>query len=358
MKTLILSFISAFLAVPLAFAAEFNGPIERAITGYIRPATTEFAESASKLPDAVVRVCSETNEANVLAFQSTYSEVIERFSRVQFLRFGPLLDEDRLSRLAFLPDPRGIAQRQIRKIYAANDSSVLSVETLRNKSVAVQSLTAFELIAFDKDTNILLGAGGDDRDFTCAYALAIAQNTAAISKAVASDWQDPEGYSKLLLSGGVENDRFRSSQEALETIYNALTTGITIAKDQDILPALGTSEQKAKPRRVPFSRSANGLLYLTGELNGIKDAVFSMDLKAELPEENHRALDTLDFEFKNIARNLSALQAPLRRMFSEEGNYSKLNAVSFTLSSVHYLMTNGIAGPLGLAGGFNALDGD
>jgi len=357
MRASVLGIVLSVLAAQPAVAADFNNAIDNAITGYIRPATAQFAISAGKLPDAVQMVCADRSEANLQAFREAYSATIHDFSRIQFLRFGPLLEEDRLSRLAFLPDPRGIGQRQIRKIYAAKDATALSAETLKDKSVAVQSLTAFDLIAFDKDTNVVLGAAGDMREFTCSYAGAIAQNTAQIAAAVAADWQDPDGYSKLLLTAGPENDLFRSSKEAMETVYNALTTGITVVKDQDILPALGSSEAKAKPRRVPFSRSANGLLYLSGELAGIKYAVVSMELTPLLPEENHRALDTLDFEFNNIQNTLLALQAPIRQTFTDS-SYNQLRAVSLTLSSVHYLMTNGMAGPMGLAGGFNALDGD
>lgn len=357
MRAPVLGIVLSVLAAQPAVSADFNDAIDNAITGYIRPVSAQFATSAGKLPDAVQTVCADRSEANLQAFREAYSATIRDFSRIQFLRFGPLLEDDRLSRLAFLPDPRGIGQRQIRKIYAAKDETVLSAETLKDKSVAVQSLTAFDLIVFDKDTNVVLGSPGETKDFTCSYARAIAQNAAQIAAAVAADWQDPDGYSMLLLTGGPENDLFRSSQEAMETVYNALTTGVTVAKDQDIQPALGNSQAKAKPRRVPFSRSANGLVYLSGELAGIKEAVISMDLIPLLPEENHRALDTLDFEFKNIQNTLSALQAPIRQTFSDS-SYNQLRAVSFTLSSVHYLMTNGMAGPMGLAGGFNALDGD
>ncbi|WP_299478169.1 imelysin family protein [uncultured Roseibium sp.] len=358
MRKLVLGIAALVAIVPPAFAADFNDALDGVITGFIRPATTEFAEISARLPSAVSTVCKETNEANLRAFENAYSETIESFSRIQFLRFGPLLEDDRLSRLAFLPDPRGTAQRQIRKIYAAKDDSVLSAETLRDKSVAVQSLTAFDLIAFDKDTNIVLGADGENRAFTCGYALAIAQNVAAISQSVASEWRDPEGYSRLLLSGGGENARFRTSQEALESVFNALTTGVTIAKDQDILPALGTSADKAKPRRFPFSRSANSVVYLSGELGGLRDALTSMNLKRLMPSEDQWTLDTIGFEFKNAGTYLSALTVPLRNTFAEDGNYNRVAALSIVLSSIQELMSEGVAGSLGLAGGFNALDGD
>lgn len=357
MKTMISGLVAVFVAVP-SMAADLNKPLQGVVTDYIRPATAAFATSAGKLPGAVSGVCSDPSEANVLAFQAAYSDTIRGFSRIQFLRFGPLLEDDRLSRLAFQPDPRGLAQRQIRKIYAVGDKSVLSAETLRNKSVAVQSLTAFDLIAFDKDTNIVLGAAGENRDFTCGYAEAIALNVAEIADSVAKDWADPDGYSQLLLSGGPENERYRSSTEALESVFNSLATGITIAKDQSILPALGKSKDKAKPRRFPFSRSGNSVTYLAGELGGVHDALVSMDLKAHMSPDDQWTIDTLGFEFNNADNYLAPLEPPLRKTFGDGTNYNQVAALVIVLNSIHDLMTQGVAGSLGLAGGFNALDGD
>lgn len=357
MKKLILGIVAALFAVP-AQAAEFNQPLEGLITGYIRPATSAFAETAAKLPAAVSAVCSEVSEANVLEFQTAFSDTIRDFSRIQFLRFGPLLDEDRLSRLSFRPDPRGRAQRQIRKLYAASDTSVLSADSLGKKSVAVQSLTALELIAFNKDTEVVLGQAGDNKDYTCGYALAIAENVSDIAHSTAADWADPDGYGNVLLSAGPDNERYRSSKEAIEDVYNTLTTGITITKDQDILPAMGKSKDKTKPRRFPFSRSGNSVIYLSGELDGIHAALFSMDLKPLMSSEDQWTLDTLGFEFKNAGNYLKNLEAPLRATFNQGASYNQVAALLITLSSIQELMTQGVAGALGLAGGFNALDGD
>jgi len=356
MRHLVLVLALACWTVPAA-AADFKTPLEQVIAGYIRPATAEFSAAASRLPAAVAAVCTEASETSRQALAEAFSETVDRLSRVHFLRFGPLLDEDRLSRLSFQPDPRGIAQRQIRKIYAARDESVLSAERLRGKSVAVQGLTALELIAFDKSANLVLGSQGDHRDFTCLYAQAIAENAAAIAAEVAADWADADGYSQLLLTGGPDNARFQSSQEAFETVFNAFTTALTIVKDQDLLPALGSAPEKAKPRRFPYSRSGNAISYLSGELDGLHDAIFSMELKERMSADDQWTLDTLGFEFKNADGYLAKLQPPLRTTFGQNGSYNMASALVITVESIQGLM-QGIAGALDLSGGFNALDGD
>lgn len=357
MRTLILAVLALLVSFP-ATAQDFKVPIQGFIDGFVRPETVQFAAVAARLPAATRAVCQDTSETTQTEFRSAFSETVQAYARVHFLRIGPLIEDDRSSRLSFLPDPRGIAQRQIRKIYAAVDSAVLSPDSLAGKSVAVQGLSALELIAFDKTGAVRLGDTGDNRDFTCSYALAITENVASIADRVAADWQIPDGYAGLLLSAGPDNDIFRASKEALETVFNTLVTGIIITRDQDVLPVLGSSEAKAKPRRFPFSRSGNAALYLSGEIGGIRDALFAMNLKVLTPEEFVWLLDTLDFEFGNSQVYVKKLVPPVRQTFKQNNNYGDMKALAIALDSVRELMAQELAGALELVGGFNALDGD
>ena len=83
-----------------------------------------------------------------------------------------------------------------------------------------------------------------------------------------------------------------------------------------------------------------------------------MDLKPLMSSEDQWTLDTLGFEFKNAGNYLKNLEAPLRATFNQGASYNQVAALLITLSSIQELMTQGVAGALGLAGGFNALDGD
>jgi len=357
MRFLVLAAIAASFSVP-AWAVEVKAPLERIISDYIVPASAQFADTAASLPDAVMSVCQAPGEGTVASLEKVYAQTVFDFSRIHFLRFGPLIENDRLSRLAFLPDPRGIGQRQIRKVFASRDAGVLSPDSLRSKSVALQGLTAFQLIAFDKNGSIVLGAPGENKDFTCGYAAAIAQNVAAIAESVARDWANPDGYRALLLSAGPDNERFRTTKEAVETVFNGLVTGLIVARDQNILPALGSSEAKAKPRRFPFARSGNSILFLKGELSGLREALFSMNLQDLTPEDFQWIFGSLSFEFANGENLLEQLKPPLRETLGEDGSYAKVSLLAITIKSIRDTLALELAGALALSGGFNALDGD
>lgn len=353
----VLGILFAGLVASSAAADEFKRPVELIIQDYIRPAVDQFAQTATNLPQAVKAVCADPNEASVGGFTAAFSDTVRDYAGIYFLRFGPGVENDRSTRLAFMPDPRGISMRQIRKLYAAQDQTALNFASLADKSVAVQGLTALQLIAFDKNANVMLGKAGKTADFTCAYASSIAGNIASIADEINAGWQDPEGYSKVLLSPGPDNDLYRTDKEALEAVYNILATGLTVARDQNLLPALGKSAETAKPRRIPFSRSGNGILFLSSELKGIEAALSSMDLKPMVSSDYEWLFDTAGFEFRNAQNALSALTPPIRQTLDKKG-YGKLAVLSIILKSVRELVAPEMAGALGLAGGFNALDGD
>ncbi len=357
MKRIFLSAAAALIAWP-ALATDYTQPIQDMIAGYIQPETTKFAAATAELPSSVKSVCAAPSTENAAEFKTVFSDVVKEFARVHFLRIGPMVDEDRISRLAFQPDPRGIGQRQIRKLYSAKDATALSADSLAEKSVAVQGLTALQLIAFDKNGNVVLGAESESRDFTCAYAAAISENVAAIALAVRDAWASADGYSQTLLATGGAGARYQNEQEALEDMFQTLSTGLIVVRDQNIAPALGSSKDKARPNRIPFSRSGNGVVFLAAEMSGILDAVKSMNLEPIMPEEHVWLIGSMTFEFENAQKTLNNLQPPLRQTFETGDAYSQLSLVVISLNSLQRLVGERIAGALGLAGGFNALDGD
>ncbi|MGS4887509.1 imelysin family protein [Roseibium sp. MB-4] len=357
MKRILVSAAAALMTWP-AVAADLTQPIEKMIAGYIQPEIRVFADVATRLPEAVQEVCQAPTDEAKSDFKVVFSDAVGQFARIHFLRLGPLIEEDRISRLAFQPDPRGIAQRQIRKLYGAQDESVRTAESLSEKSVALQGLTALQLIAFDKTGAVVLGEVGERGDFTCSYALAISENVAGIAQDVMLSWFDADGFSKTLLETGGSNARYQTDKEALEDVFQTLSTALIVVRDQNIAPALGSSEEKARPNRIPFSRSDNGVVFLTSEMNGILDAIQSMDLEPMMPEEHAWLIGSMTFEFENAMKTLNKLPPPLRETFEPSGAYGQLSLLVISLNSLQRLVGERVAGALGLAGGFNALDGD
>ncbi|WP_417667769.1 imelysin family protein [Roseibium sp.] len=344
-------------SAPAHAIEDFTPFVRSSIETYIRPAFSAFADTTSRLPDAVEAVCDHPTPQSQALFASLYGDVVASFGGISFLRFGPLIDDHRLDSLAFMPDPRGIAQRQIRKTFASDDTSFTDPKKLREKSVALQGLTALQLIAFDGNGVVTLGNADTPQGDVCGYALAISKNVAAIASTTNAEWQDPSGYSDELLNPR-SNSQIRTPKEAIETIFNALVTGLIVIKDQELLPTLGTDIKKARGTRFPFSRSQNGRRYVMAELNGIQNALNAARFGDVLGDDFKWIPQSLSFEFDNGQSWLASIDQPIRQSIKDPGVYGKLGLLTITINSLRDTMALELAGALGLSGGFNALDGD
>ncbi|WP_417687394.1 imelysin family protein [Roseibium sp.] len=344
-------------SLPAQAIEDYAPHVKSSIEGYIRPAFAVFAEKTAAMPRAVKALCDTGTDQKRAAFASAYGDVVSAFGGISFLRFGPLIDDHRLDSLAFMPDPRGITQRQIRKAFAAKDQGLTEASSLREKSVALQGLTALQLIAFDKDGAVSLGKSGDNRDLVCGYAVAIAQNVADIAADLEREWNDDKGFSDALLNPR-DDSQIRSSKEAIETIFNALVTGLIVVKDQELLPALGAEIGKARGNRFPFSRSQNGSTYVSAELEGIRQALDAAGFEQVLDDDFKWIPQSVAFEFDNGLNVLDTMDQPIRQSLQDPDVYKKLSLLTIIVNSLRDTIALELAGALGLSGGFNALDGD
>ncbi|NBN65965.1 imelysin family protein [Pannonibacter tanglangensis] len=344
---------------PARVAASYGDYVRSSLEGYIRPAMGRFASDAARLPDAVQGACAAGDDSAREEFRAVYGATLASFARIGFLRFGPLAEANRLERLAFLPDARGVAQRQVRRILADRDPTAATAEQLAGKSVAVQGLTALQLVAFDEEGRVTLGGTGDpDAAFSCAYALAIAGNVASLAGDLARDWADPAGFSGELLAPGPDRPLLKSDKEAAELIFNAIVTGFVIVRDQDLLPALGSGPDSAKPGRLPFARSGFTLAYLSAEISGLAEALKAGSYERGLDSEGTWIPASLEFEFGNALKALARLREPMRVTLAEPETHAGLSYVALVLKGLRDTVALNLAGSLNLSGGFNALDGD
>lgn len=332
--------------------------VKAAVEGYIRPETRAFATAANRLPSAVEDACKSPGTDTADEFRVAYGAAVSAFGRISFLRYGPLAEESRLERLAFLPDARGAAQRQIRKLVADRDESATTPESLAAKSVAVQGLTALQLAAFDEDGLVTLGGSDETGAYTCAYAQALAVNLAQLSGEVAALWEAPDGFSGQLEAAGPDHPRFRSSKEAAETLFNALVTGLVVVRDQNIIPALANDLASAKPNRIPFSRANFGQAYIASELTGIRDFIRASSYAKGVDSEGEWIPASLEFEVATSLKALARAGEPMRETVKTPEGYKALSDMLISLKGLRDLVALNLAGSLNMTGGFNALDGD
>ncbi|MTI18235.1 hypothetical protein E1162_13395 [Rhodobacteraceae bacterium RKSG542] len=350
--------VASLAALTVPVRADFSVHAPAFVQNYVLPETAKLVKALERLRETSAGLCTTPNDETTAAFNSAFSEAVAQYARIDFVRFGPYLEDNALQRLAFVPDRRNVIPRQLNKILAKQDKSVTTAADLKRKSVALQGLTALERFAYDKEANLTLGDNSAERGFKCAYAVALTGNLVKTAATIEDGWQDPNGFTATFINPDPSHSAIKTDQEAAELLYNSLVTGLVLVKDQIMLPVIGPTAKKAKPHRAPFSRSGNAVTYLTSHLSGIEDALIASNFFKELPENGKWAGESLSFEFGNARKLLDDLPVSFNASTKSQEGREKLKFFVVLIDSLKTTMADDTAGYLGITGGFNALDGD
>lgn len=329
----------AGLAPAVAQAPSFARMTAKAADGYIVPAYAELARASSELVPKVEALCAGSAR---IAPAELLRPVVEAWAKVDFLRFGPMTDGNRLERFSFWPDPKGTGLRQLRMFL----NSDVPVDGIAGQSAAIQGLPALELLLTGE-----LGPVTDAR--RCATAVAVARNMALIAREAHEGWST---YRDILLKPGAENPLYRSDAEAATEILKALSTGYQQLREQRIVPALGKTVEEAKPRRAPYYRSGLTLDYLGSSVGGLQRFGGASGIAALLPKEQDWIAGSIDFECENLNRAFARLSE--KELFESAANRQGLAYAVIVLNSLQDLYAIQLSAAVKLSPGFNALDGD
>lgn len=400
-----------------ALAAELPDSLGTAlIDGYIAPATQGFADAGAAMHASLQDYCAmrEATPAGVPAGAGTSAEptqdgrqaqkgvvaadaasqaVADRFrdlaqawAHVEFLRFGPLVQDNRFERIFFWPDPRGTVQRRTQAALGSQDAKLLEAGVLRAASVAIQGMPSLEYALYG-GSQALLGSsppagapettapssplpgnalqGGSSAtstasqdDYRCAYATAVAANVATLAAEVAQAW-GPEGdMAERFARPGPDNPLYRTPAEVAAEMIKALSGGVHYLRDAKLLPALGATPAEARPTRAPLSRSDATLDTISTGLRGMGQFYQAARLQAALAPADAWLATVVTNSAGHVADRLDALDMPLEQALVQAGPRETLVSTVVELSSLKEMIDGQVASALGINVGFNALDGD
>ncbi|MEQ1768390.1 MAG: imelysin family protein [Devosia sp.] len=326
---------------------------QAAIDGYIRPAFHQFAEEAGSLRLTVEALCKQPSSEALASGQSQFKSTVVAFSKVEFVRIGPLGVGDRLERLLFWPDRKGIALRQVQGALAEKDETAASSDTLGGKSVAMQGLVALEYLLFGTGSDAL--ATGDD--YRCRYALASSTLISDMAANVDAEWADPVGVARHLLDPKAEYDDYRTSTEVLEKLAATLIHGTEAIRDQRVTPIIGDAQGAAKPKSALFWRSGMTASTLAANFEGMEAFFNAARLPEAIGKDNEWVSNGALFEFSNAERGVARLDGITGEAVGEE-QLKGLRYLVIVTKSLDTLLGENLAAALGLSVGFSALDGD
>ena len=338
-----------------ATEAEKLAVVANAIDGFIRPGYAQFHDHATAAASAMNGLCSEPGDTALQDARDRFATLAASWSRIEFVRFGPVMDDNRLEKILFFPDRRGIALRQIQGILGGEDETATTQQRLADKSVAVQGLGALEFVLHGTDAETL---ATDRGGFRCIYGRAIARNLSSIAGELDAAWSEDAGIAARLTAPDAADPAWRSAEDSLQEIVGIFIHGFEAIRDLRLRPAMGESAEAAKPNLFLFRRSELALASLRANFAGMNELFTASKLAGLLPAPQAYLADSILFEFANADRTLSELAPPLADVASEPDKRQGLTYLLIVTDSLQAQFAEQVSPILGLSAGFSALDGD
>lgn len=334
--------------------AQAAASVENLVDGFIRPGFANFAATAGETAGAVGALCETPGAGSLQAARDAFRDSALAFAGVEFLRIGPLIQDNRLERLLFWPDRRGIALRQVQGAIAQEDETVLDAANLPAKSVALQGFTALEYLLFGTGSDALAGTGAAHR---CGFAAAVSENIHAIAQELDAAWADPQGFAAAWSHPGPDNAMFRNGEEVVSELLSIPSEAFEIIRDQRLKP-VAPGDGDANPKRALFWRSDLSVQFVGAGLEALRAYFNAAGIADLLPEDARWQANSIAFEFNNAEATLSRLQMPVADILADEERAGDLNYVIILTQSLQSLFGQQLTATLGLSVGFSSLDGD
>lgn len=330
-------FVLVLLGPVSVNAGEKPAMIEAIISEHILSGFGMLATKTEALKQAAVADCS-ADSANLRA---AWHQAFDAWISVSHLRFGPSEVNDRAFALAFWPDTRGFTPRSLRGLIDESDAIVNSVAEYGEVSIAARGFYAMEFLLFDPKISALGNA-----TYRCALVRVITADIDANADAILAGWTN-EYADELRNLGGV----YRTEDEALQELFKALTTGLQFTSDTRLGRPMGSLE-RPRPKRAEAWRSGRSKHNVTMSLTSLRELALLLARSApELAERFATGFDKSLNKADQLDDPVFAGVATVRGRF-------RVEALQQSIDDIRALTASDLGPTLGVAAGFNALDGD
>ena len=322
-----------------AMAQSASDIVQQAVEGHILPRYTALAETGTALAQTAEKNCAPDDAA----LRKAYNSAFDAWISASHLRFGPSEKGDRAFALAFWPDTRGLTPRSLRGLIEDADPVVNSAADYADVSIAARGYYALEFMLYDPEIR-----GQGTAEYRCALVQAMAADIAAVTGAILDDWQDH--YADAMLNPG-ENSPYRTAEEAVQELFKALTYGLQFTAETRMGRPLGTFDAP-HPARAETWRAGRSLRNVVLSLESLAD------LAAILAQRDPAVADSLQGAFQVALDDAEGLEDPVFAGVSDPLARLRVESLQSAITRVRDIVQTDLGPELGVAAGFNAMDGD
>lgn len=303
-------------------------------TEVLTPLYGGYADAAGQLAGVQPDCAGDWRAAMRPAFVAS----LLAWGRLQAVGTCPAASPETSARVYFWPDKHGTATRQLGAALRDRPAKLETVAGLTGQSAGLQSLAALELLLYGDLPDEAAG-------FACRYAQAIA------------DFQTE-------LAAGMGRD-FAADPTAGAALAPALLTGMQTTLDTviqlDLDRPLGSDIAAARGERARAWRSGQSLPLVGAAIDTV-EAVYTAPggfSAAIVASAELAAFDAVLRRHLELARDaIAAVPVPLPQAVAEPAARLQVEQLKEEIASVRRLLVERLAPALGLAAGFNAMDGD
>ena len=314
-----------------------------------------FAAASVALKSSVDGLCSSPSDATLASTQKAYSDVILSWSKIETVKIGPVLNDNRQERILFYPDKSGSGLKQITAALTAKDEAALAPEKMQGASVAVQGLGGMEYVLFGKGFEELQTGDGAYR---CKFGQAVAQGLATQSEYLSSEWTKADGIAHDFKHPSSSNPLFQTDKQAVTALLGTLVHGLDMIRKQRISPFYSAKDNITNPKKAIYWRSGNTMASVVANLEGLSDLWGKSGMKTLLKGDATAYGGNIDFNFKSAISAAKAVSLPLDQALADDKQRAKLDFMLLTIADLYKLLSEDVGKAIGLGAGFSFSDGD
>lgn len=327
--------LAALLVLGVVPASAETSDISAILDGHVMPGYQTLAAQAEGLASAAQEDC----RPDAPGLRTAYHAAFDAWVGVSHLRFGPSETEDRAFALAFWPDSRGATPRAVRDLIVQSDPVADTLAGFQTVSIAARGFYALEFMLFDPAF-----VQAEEGAYRCGLVQVMSADIAANAQAILTGWEG--GYADLMRQAGA-NETFRDRNEAIRQIFTALSTGLEFTAQTRLGRPMGTFE-RPRPMRAEARRSGRSLRHVMLSLLATRDLTALLsDGDPDLDAAFARALDLAERMDDPVFAGVSTPQ----------GRF-EVEALQSAIDDIRRKVAQDLGPRLGIAAGFNALDGD
>lgn len=338
MKRLMLA-IGLVCAPALLWADAKSDMVRDVVENHILPRYATLADAARQLADAAQADCTATTDP----LRDAYHTAFDAWIAVSHMRFGPSEVDNRAFALAFWPDSRGATPKTLAALIADADPVAETPALYADVSIAARGFYALEFLLYD---DRLINTGSDA--YRCTLIRTVTGDIAALTLAISQDWQN--GYADKLLNPSADSP-YRSTDEVAQELFKALDTGLEFTADTRIGRPMGRFD-RPQPTRAETWRSGRSLRNVTLSVETLKD------LALRLSQSDPDLAAEFEATFDSSLTLARTLEDPVFAGVADVQSRLRIEVLQQSVSAARNLSRQKLGPLLGVASGFNALDGD